>query len=217
MQVFIHKKLAHYMKLDNLDDPFRSSVYGLRVAPPPTTDHPSFDPNQMLIPPINGVLDLSGRVSSSRFSNFSTGLISIGNIINLLPPSPHTLRESVTKLNLFNCNLFDEDVKFVYDLVKQLPNCHTVNLRSNRIHGVALVNKFIYELVDLPSINFVDICYNALTPTDQRNFLRSLNNQNGWSKLIWIPQHGLHEEEWLAMADPQHRDTIKTVHAIYYG
>jgi hypothetical protein len=147
----------------------------------------------------------------------------VTDIEKLFPDECKTL----SWLQISNCNLHDEDLDGVADLVsKNMPNCRVVNLSWNRLHGIApalknILDNSIARILKLPNIEFLDMTYNPFASIDRTDFLDDPSVCDD-QKLIWIPQDFLeskngNDPSWYGIiTDTNRRKVILETHRKYY-
>lgn len=201
MRAFICAKLGPYL---NVPNPFKEL-------------QPFFPPNADVCVEHDkrGLLDLSHRVlRATGYARRDPTRIPIDAVFARIPKDDVG---RVQTLRLVGNGLADDDFERVLALVRQLPACRVVDLRTNNFVGAnASFYANVREMLHLPQVAFVDVTLNPFASSAHIDFFTSLT-ENEASKLVFVPKAWLDSLSWRCHFPPRLCAIVARAHARYYG
>ncbi len=153
----------------------------------------SLDPNE------EGFLDLRRKVHTNSFATYSDPI----SLVTLCSSIKHN--DKIQILDISDCNLWDQDVKLIRELVANLPNLRILKLGKNHFNGrdsggliktrMIQIDDDFKAMLNLENIEYVDITGTCLASITRKDFLNKLNLKQ-ISKLIWIAVEWLYKGNW---------------------
>ena len=94
-----------------------------------------------------------------------------------------------------NQGLVDEDLEDIAGLVLLFPDCKRVDLSGNRFRDTKKASETIGGLLQVDSVQVLDIRFTPLSTVDGAEFLKNLTSKQ-LCKLVWIPDAWLEGRNW---------------------
>lgn len=117
---------------------------------------------------MNGVLDLPKKITSCRHPQDIPGYVPINKVVDLI----EGIGDSVEYIKFTDCNLVDDDIPYVLEIVRKLPNCKAVDLSWTRFKGLFTlkhaVDESIIEMCKL--LDNVVVLYTRFATIDRMDF-----------------------------------------------
>lgn len=142
----------------------------------------------------SGIFDYHSQLAPKVFANsaYLQGKATVADIIK-------SISNGAVEVDLSNNNLTDEDVPAIV-LLTETCTPKTVNISSNRIHGVADTQNMTEEAIMkiLEVVQFLNITWNPFASTDKKDFFARLKQQQ-LERLVWIPEAWVSAGHWKAL------------------
>jgi hypothetical protein len=151
-----------------------------------TSITPEATPSKLSWKVMNGVLDLPNKVTSCRYPQDIPGYVPINKVVDLI----EGVADSVEYIKFTDCNLLDDDIPYVLEIVKKLPNCKIVDLSWTRFKGMftlkQAVDESIIEMCKL--LDNVVVLYTGFATIDRTDFFTDEHNAAIIDdKLVFVP------------------------------
>lgn len=159
----------------------------------------------------NGVLGLQTKLASTRHrSKLSRAiLLDVDQLPRHLESLSSLLLDSIVHLNVDGNNLYLQDVPYIIEALRLLPNCKSVNLNRNTIglehwhrDETSVVDICVlYDLLAIERLKCVKIVGNPMACIEGATFFGQLYTDPAHSaychKLIWIPSEYVEKsQDW---------------------
>lgn len=165
-------------------------------------------------------VDLRGKVVSTKLRGIVPEKIPSHALVE-------TFNNMVPKINFriycaidfSGCQLLDEDMSYIADVVHLFENCFEVNLSNNRFHGLNdnTVDYHLFRILRQASIKHVLIIQNPIASIDRKDLFTKMN-ENDLRKLIWIPEQWLQGGGWKSvLLNNKNLKFVEEAHIKYYN
>ncbi|KAI3658187.1 hypothetical protein MP638_000870 [Amoeboaphelidium occidentale] len=104
---------------------------------------PEATPSKLPWKVMNGVLHLPKKVTSCRHPKDIPGYVPINKVVGLIEGEG----DSVEYIKFTDCNLLDDDIPYVLEIVKKLPNCKIFDLSWTRFKGMFTLKHAVDESI----------------------------------------------------------------------
>jgi hypothetical protein len=170
-------------------------------------------------PAPDGTLNLRSQLCSTKLKGVNARPINCDELFQRIDEG--ALEKTCRLICSFN-ELFDCDVKYLFNLVAKMPNCFEVDLSFNRLYGTneeskKMVDTAIKSILDLPHVKYVVVIGNVFASLSRKDFFEKLN-EDQLKKLIWIPNEWISGKGWkLVLDNVDLYPMIEKVHENYWN
>lgn len=127
-------------------------------------------------------------------------------------------RRKIKTVTLRNQGLVDEDLEDIAGLVLLFPDCKRVDISGNRFRDTKKASETIGGLLQVDSVQVVDIRFTPLSTVDGAEFLKNLTSKQ-LRKLVWIPDAWLEGRNWSKLLGEEQEkiEAVLQAHSTFYG
>jgi hypothetical protein len=167
----------------------------------------------------DGTLNLRSKLSSTRLKVAKDRQINCEELIHIIGGDTF---EKTRRVICSHNDLFECDVRYLFNLVAKMPNCFEVDLSFNRLYGTnvetkKMVDNSIKSILELPQVKYVVVIGNVIASLSQKDFFLQLNEDH-LKKLIWIPSEWISGKGWkLVLENEKFHPMIEELHKKYWN
>jgi hypothetical protein len=127
-------------------------------------------------------------------------------------------RRKIKTVTLRNQGLVDEDLEDIAGLVLLFPDCKRVDISCNRFRDTKKASETIGGLLQVDSVQVVDIRFTPLSTVNGAEFLKNLTSKQ-LRKLVWIPDAWLEGRNWSKLLGEEQEkiEAVLQAHSTFYG